>query len=163
MRKLITLIIVIVTVLALAGAAQGRPKQFSESDFKAELSGDAEVPPVQTDTSGEAKFITHDDAIDFELEIDDAVDILGAAGAHIHCAPVGENGPVVVFLAGVVPGGLDGTIELKATLTEANIVDTACGETIAELIESMRDGNTYVNVHSIANQAGEVRGQIAQD
>lgn len=163
MRKLITLIVVMVTVLALAGVAQGRSKQFNESDFKAELSGDAEVPPVETDTSGEAKFNVHDGMIDFELEIEDADDIFGAAGAHIHCAPAGQNGPVVVFLAGEVPGGFDGTIEVKATVTDANIVDQTCGATIAELVDSMRDGNTYVNVHSIDHPGGEVRGQIERD
>ncbi len=162
MRKLITLIAAVVTVMALSGVAQGRPGGFHEADFKAELSGAEEVPPVETDTTGEAKFIVRRDAIDFELEIDDADGILGAAGAHIHCAPAGQNGPVVVFLAGQVPGGFDGTVELKATVTEANIVDPSCGETLAELVDSMRSGNTYVNVHSIDHPTGEVRGQIEE-
>lgn len=135
-------------------------------EFRAKLTGDEEVPdPVITDTTGEAEFEVNkkQTAIEFELEVKNAVDILGAAGAHIHCAPFGENGPVVVFLAGEVPGGFDGEVEIKATITEANIVNDACGATLLELIESMKEGNTYVNVHSIANPAGEVRGQIEED
>ncbi len=31
---------------------------------------------------------------------------------------------------------------------------------MAELIELMRSGETYVNVHTQANLAGEIRGQI---
>lgn len=148
-----------------AAAGDGDPQTFEDAEFKAELSGDEEVPPVETDASGEAKFVVNADetAISFELEIEDATDILGAAGAHIHCAPAGENGPVVVFLAGAVPGGFDGDVKLKATLTAANIVNDACGSTITELVQSMRDGNTYVNVHSPAHPGGEIRGQIHAD
>lgn len=160
MKKLITLIAAVAAVLALSGVAQGSGG-FDEADFKAELSGAAEVPPVETDTAGEAKFIVRGDAIDFELEIVDADAILGAAGAHIHCAPAGENGPVVAFLAGAVSGGFDGTVEVKATLTAANIdAEAGCGATVAELVESMLSGDTYVNVHSPDHPGGEVRGQI---
>jgi len=161
MKKLITLIAAVAAVMALSGVAQGSG-EFAEADFRAELSGAAEVPPVETDTSGEAKFIVRGDSIDFELEIVNADNILGVAGAHIHCAPAGENGPVVAFLAGEVPGGFDGTVEVKATLTEANIVDDACGADLGELLESMRSGDTYVNVHSPAHPGGEVRGQIQE-
>lgn len=161
MKKLIALIAAVAAMMALSGVAQGSGG-FDEADFRAELSGAAEVPPVETDTAGEAKFIVRGDSIDFELEIVDADAILGFAGAHIHCAPAGVNGPVVAFLAGEVAGGFDGTVEVKATLTEANIVNDACGATVAELVESMRSGDTYVNAHSPDHQGGEVRGQIQE-
>lgn len=149
-------------LLIVPGAAHGGPQGFDDADFKAELTGAEEVPPVSTSTTGEAKFIVDpsETEIAFELEVEEAVDVLAEAGAHIHCAPEGENGPVVAFLAGQVPGGFDGHVGQKATLTEANIVNDACGATIAELVESMEDGDTYVNVHSAAHPAGEVRGQI---
>jgi hypothetical protein len=34
------------------------------------------------------------------------------------------------------------------------------GSPLAELIEQIRDSNTYVNVHTEANRLGEIRGQI---
>lgn len=167
MRKLIILAVTFVVAAALAAVAYGdaprfgdRSQGFNDAEFKAELSGANEVPPVTSAASGEAKFIVNADSIDFELEIDDATDLLGANGAHIHCGPAGVNGPVVVFLAAEVPGGFDGHIEVKATLTEANIVNPACGATLEELVESMREDNTYVNVHSPEHPGGEIRGQI---
>jgi hypothetical protein len=160
MRKLITLIAMIAIVMALSGVAQGGSRTSNEADFRAELSGANEVPPVDTNTTGEARFIVRDDTIDFELEIINADSILGVAGAHIHCAPAGENGPVVAFLAGAVPGGFDGSVEVKATLTVANIVNQSCGADIAELVESMSNGDAYVNVHSPDHPGGEARGQI---
>lgn len=36
-----------------------------------------------------------------------------------------------------------------------------CGwETLADVLEAMRSGDTYVNVHTVDNPPGEVRGQI---
>lgn len=161
--KLATTLAATALVVTTASIAYSAPNRFSDADFKAELAGENEVPPIESDASGEAKFEVDGSSMHYELEFEDATDMLAAAGAHIHCAPAGENGPVVVFLAGVIPGGIDGTAEIKATLTAANIVDPACGSTIAELVESMREGRTYVNVHSAANPTGEIRGQIHPD
>ncbi len=152
--------ILLVGTLSMAGTLAFAD---DELEFKAELSGDQEVPPIDTDTTGEAEFEVNEDLtkIDFKLEIEDAVDILAVAGAHIHCAPEGQNGPVVAFLVGVVPPvGFDGDVEIEATLTTANILNPACGATVAELVDSMLAGATYVNVHSVANPGGEIRGQI---
>ncbi len=152
--------VLLVATLSMAGTLAFAD---DELEFKAELSGAQEVPPVVTDTTGEAEFEVNKDwtRIDFKLEIEDGVGILGAAGAHIHCAPEGQNGPVVAFLAGMVPGGFNGEVEIEATLTDANInFNAGCGATIAELVDSMLAGATYVNVHSAANPSGEIRGQI---
>jgi hypothetical protein len=61
----------------------------SNREFKAVLKGANEVPPVATDASGKAEFEVNRDQtkIKFELKIRNATNILGAAGAHIHCAP----------------------------------------------------------------------------
>lgn len=165
MGRIVTIGMALAGLLAVAGVAHSGPQTFADADFVAELSGEQEVPSVETETSGEAKFILDEEvtAIDFELEVEEATDVLAVAGAHIHCAPEGENGPIVAFLAGELPGGLDGTVELKATLTGANIINDACGATLEELVDSMRAGMTYVNVHSAAHPAGEVRGQITAD
>jgi len=151
-------------VLALVILASGAAYA-AAGDFKAELTGAEEVPPVETETTGEAKFELNEEMteMEFELEIDKGVGILGAAGAHIHCAPAGVNGPVAAFLAGAVAGGFNGDLEIKATLTDANVLATACGASLAELIDSMEAGDTYVNVHSIDFPGGEVRGQIGAD
>lgn len=157
MKKMSIPLILLVMLALLNVAANG-----GTHIFRAVLSGAAEVPPVDTATTGEVKFkvdrmLTR---IEFDLRLHNGEDLMAVAGAHIHCAPVGVIGPVVVFLAGAVPGGFDGEVRLRATVTEANIVNTACGATLAELVQSMQAGNTYVNAHTTANPGGEVRGQI---
>ncbi|MFC6671557.1 CHRD domain-containing protein [Marinobacterium aestuariivivens] len=157
MKRYLSATPILALLFLVSGAVYG-----GDLEFKAELTGFEEVPvAVETDTTGEAKFEVDDDMteMEFELEIEDAFGILGVAGAHIHCAPAGVNGPVVVFLAGAVPGGLDGKVEIKATVSDANIVDPACGATLAELIDSMAAGNTYVNVHSIDNPGARYAGR----
>ena len=133
-----------------------------DDELTADLSGSQEVPSVDTDTTGEASFEVDGDKIEFELEVEDGVLI---TRAHIHCAPVGSNGPIVVGLLENQPSDvrLSGDVELEATITDDSISNDACGETIEELVESMRAGETYVNVHSFANPPGEIRGQIVSD
>ncbi len=162
-RQLAAAIGLIGLIAASGGASAGG------LEFKAELSGDQEVPPVVTDAEGDAKFEVNwlETEIEFEFEVKDVeegVGILGVAGAHIHCAPAGSTGPIVVFLAGAAtPGGFKDKVEMKGTFTAAQINNIACGATISELVSSMLAGETYVNVHSVANPSGEVRGQIMLD
>lgn len=131
-------------------------------NFNVRLSGDNEVPPVMTDTSGSA--ILHVDRnlseIRLKLDVRGGEAVLGAAGAHFHCAPAGENGPVVAFVAGSFPPGYNGEFQLRATLTDASIINPACGATIMELVGSMLDGNVYLNVHSTDHPGGVIRGQV---
>lgn len=154
--------VVLLAALCLMGTSAFADDEF---EFEAELSGDQEVPPVATEAEGEAEFEVNEDMteIKFKLKVKETVGMLGAAGAHIHCAPEGENGPVVVFLAGEVPGGFVEEFETEAVVTDINIINDACGSTIAELTEAMVNGDTYVNVHSTDFPAGEVRGQIFLD
>jgi len=155
MRGFATATAMLVATLACAGTAD------AEELFKATLSGGQEVPAVDTPASGKAFFrlLGSGDAVEVELHVSDGV---GITQAHIHCAPAGVNGAVVVFLAGLHAAGLDvdGKWIGNATFTDASIVNFACGASVAELAESMRAGNTYANVHSLDFPAGEIRGQI---
>ncbi len=133
--------------------------------FRADLSGAEEVPPHATDTTGAARFIVNQDrsSIEFSLDIRNGTDILGVAGAHLHCAPAGMNGSVIMFLVGSAAGGFDGRLEVRGTLNQGNVINASCGATLPEIVQSMRDGNVYVNVHSVAHPGGEVRGQLRQN
>ena len=156
MKRLLSVLAIALTAVLLTAANSGR-------SFSANLTGDAEVPSVVTDTTGRVTFKANavETEIRFKMQIRHADDILAVAGAHIHCGAEDENGPAVAFLAGAVPpAGFDGKVTVVATLTDASILPTECGSNIAELLDAIRAGNTYVNVHSAANPGGEVRGQI---
>jgi hypothetical protein len=150
------------TIIAL-GMAVFLPTGIANADqiFTATLTGDQEVPPVDTQAIGRVKIRVNDDAsaAEFTLTVNNGVRV---QQAHIHCAPPGVNGNVVVWLAGLRPEGfdIDGQWVGNVTFTDANIVDQSCGATVADLVANMQAGMTYANVHTIAHPGGEIRGNI---
>jgi hypothetical protein len=163
LHKLPIALTILFVACGLAGAAS------ANSTLQTKLSGDEEVPAVLTRTSGNAKIKVNkrQTEADFRVTLRRGEAI---TQAHLHCAPAGENGPVVAFLSGMVPGGFDTHGKYaQATLTDANIeaVGADCMpsagmriENIADLEEALEAGLIYVNVHSVANPGGEVRGQF---
>lgn len=166
-KLLIVLLLFALLTIGVSTAAARGPRH----TFHARLSGHAEVPPVASDAVGQALFRLNDDgeALHYRLLVRNIIDV---TQAHIHCGPRGENGPVVAFLypdappAQLIPGLFSGLLA-QGVRTDANIVpqpdSPVCPGGVAnlhDLISQMRHGNTYVNVHTLANPAGEIRGQI---
>jgi hypothetical protein len=163
---IVLLLFALLTMGASTAAARG-----SRDTFRATLSGQEEVPPVDTQASGQAQFQLSSDGatLHFRVVVRNIVDV---TQAHIHCGPVGANGPVVAFLypdappPQLIPGPFSGLLASGA-LTDASIVpqpdSPVCPggvATLDDLMAHMRSGNTYVNVHTVAYPGGEIRGQI---
>jgi hypothetical protein len=131
------------------------------------LSGANEVPAVSTTVTGSATIDLLDNGtIEYNVTLanPDGVALLGAAGAHIHCAGSGMNGPVVAFLAQPVDGGLlTSLVGFSGVLNDSSIIADTCGSTIAMLYASIVSGSAYINVHSTENPSGEVRGNMVKN
>jgi CHRD domain len=163
MQKPMTMMAAVVAVLMVASVAH------AEGIFVATLSGAEEVPPVTTNTTGRAviAFNEDDTAAEFLLQVRRGVRI---TQAHIHCGPRGVNAPIFVFLAGLNMQGydVDGIFPWisNATVTDTSIIPRTTAEcpiavtNLRDLKQLILDGNAYVNVHSVANPGGEVRGQL---
>ena len=137
--------------------ASGQPRS-DRANFRAHLSGDEEVPPVETRAQGQAIFHLDREAnrVDYTLI---AANIEDVVASHIHCAPDGVNGPVGVTLFSGGPVSPDGVLAEGAF--EMPDVENGCGwSTLADVVTAMESGNAYVNVHTLANPPGEIRGQI---
>ena len=131
--------------------------------FTATLSGDNEVPAVDSDATGTATLELNED----ETELTYTVNVAGGEGitqAHIHVGAADANGPIVVFLFGFLDPGIDVDGELASgTLTGDDLINDLEGMPLSALVDELRAGNAYVNVHSEANPPGEIRGQIEPD
>ncbi|WP_372950105.1 CHRD domain-containing protein [Mariniphaga sp.] len=131
--------------------------------FKAHLSGDQEVPPAETNANGQVNFkMSKDgDALHFKLIVANINDVFAA---HIHLAPEGINGPVVVALytSGLIAGQTNGILA-EGVITAENLVGPLSGETLDDLISELEAGNAYVNVHTSVYRGGEIRGQISSN
>lgn len=81
-----------------------------------------------------------------------------ATMAHIHYGPPGVAGPIIVpFFMSTMPG----TDTITGTLTQADVTPAAGISTIAQVEQAIVAGNAYVNIHTAAYPAGELRGQLS--
>ena len=139
---LLHIILVLLTVLALTGIAADGGRRFT-----VEMTGAAEAPgPGDPDGSGTAVFrLNHGQGeICYELTVSD---IEPATAAHIHIAPVGVPGPVVVPLAAPTSGSSSGCVDVDRALIKAIIQNPEA---------------YYVNVHNAPFPGGAVRGQLSK-
>lgn len=131
-----------------------------DQNFRTRMTGAFEVPPVETDALGISLFRYSQDSagIRFILGVNHIQDV---TAAHIHLAPPGENGPVVVplFMGPLREGNFVGSLN-RGMITADQLTGPLAGMTIADLVMEIEMGNTYVNVHTSAHPAGEIRGQI---
>jgi hypothetical protein len=141
-----------------AGAAHG------PDAFRAHASGREEVPVRDTRAQGQAIFQVSADGTELHYKLIVA-NILNVTQAHIHVAPAGANGPVVLWLypasppAHLIPGRSQGVLA-EGTVGGAQLVGPLAGQPLSALVDAIRAGNTYVNVHTTLYPPGEVRGQI---
>jgi hypothetical protein len=133
---------VLVVMLALAAGvvAGGRP-------FTTSLTGAAEVPgPGDPDGSGTAKLTLNQGQreVCFQISVQD---IAALTAAHIHEAPAGQAGPIVVdlFQGNPRPSGCV----------------TGVGRALIKDIRQNPD-EYYVNVHNEEFPDGAVRGQLSK-
>jgi hypothetical protein len=116
------------------------------------LSGGAERPtPVNTTATGSGKMTLVGNRLTFDVSYSGLSGT--ATAAHIHGAATAEQAAgVLIDLAPFNGGafGASGRLAGSVTLTDQQ----------ASLV---RDGLTYVNVHTAANPGGEIRGQILSD
>jgi hypothetical protein len=144
--------------------------------LETDLRGRNEVPPHTTPASGEAVFRVKDDgSVSYRLVVED---IRNPFMAHIHRAAAGVNGPVVVWLfpstvpaPGPISAGPRDGLLAEGTFTAKDFVAPFKGTTLAELLDAIRAGNAYVNVHTSNGTAtpapgnfpgGEIRGQLGR-
>jgi hypothetical protein len=125
------------------------PRQSSESVevVTFPLAGDQEVPPVATDDSGVCVAVVDQTAFGINaegtLDIFCVHDVEDPIAAHIHDAPPGVAGGIVIPFDSPVSPIVAEDLELDTTL-----------------IAALREGDLYVNVHTVENPGGHIRGQI---
>lgn len=162
--------------LATLSVAASFPAAASVYTYTAGLNQQQEVSVTVSNVfaAGVGKF-TFDDATGvFTWEIDFSNLTGSVTGAHIHTAPAGSNGPIVIDLSNPTPGG--GSLSNPAVVDfglalDADIGAGTFGEFNGEaLLDSAVFGALtggigegialYVNLHTAANPGGEIRGQL---
>jgi hypothetical protein len=110
------------------------------------LTGSNAVPPNASAATGSFSAIVGVGEITYELTWNDLT--ANVIAAHIHQAPAGVNGPVVVPLFVAV-----------GTKSRSTNTTVAVSQALIDQI-SANPGGFYVNVHSELLPGGEIRGQL---
>ena len=141
--------------------------------LRADLIGLNEVPLVSTQARGEfrARVVNDGTAIEYELSYSDLQ--ADVTQAHIHLGKPLTNGGIAVWLCGTAtlpgPTGTPACVGTRTggasgVITAANVIGPGsqgitAGE-FQELLEHIRRGRAYANVHTVQSPGGEIRGQI---
>lgn len=148
-------------LLALPAVAVAREHWFVAA---ADLTVDQEVPAPSVPDGYEGMGGASVEPNEEHTELTFHAEFSGLTGpltmAHIHYGAPGEAGPPMFWLTDqAVMTGTDSP--LSGTLTEADFMPVTDGpQTFAEALAATEAGDAYVNLHTQANSAGEIRGQL---
>jgi hypothetical protein len=142
--------------------------------YTASLDGAQNLPePVKTDATGAVQFAVSADGKSATYKVT-VSRLINASAADLHLGQPAQNGPLVAKLfphgTAAKKGEYSGVLA-EGTLTGADLIGPLTGATLAVLVEELKDGNVYVNVHTDDGidppnsgpgdyRLGEIRGQL---
>lgn len=134
-----------IAVIALAALLVAAPAVAGGRPLSADLAASNEVPGGDGDATGSAHVTLNQGQGEVCFHITTDGLSTPAVAAHIHKAPAGVNGPVVVDFQWATTGGM------------------GCVDADADLIKEIRQNPSeyYVNVHNPTVPSGAVRGQLS--
>jgi CHRD domain len=170
-----------VAVLAGAAAVGTVAVAGGGKEVREDLTGYEEVPAISTTGNGsfKAKIDRNGQQISYRLsyaELEGTV-----TQAHIHIGQRAVNGKIAAFLCSnlpspppgtpacpAAPGTVEGTIEAADVLDTTTPPPETAGQGIeagafGELVDAIRAGVTYANVHTTKWPGGEIRAQLEDD
>jgi hypothetical protein len=163
--------VVVITAAAVAG---------DRGKIRTSLTGYEEVPAISTTGNGSFKASLNRAGTElrYVLRYED-LEGGNPTQAHIHFAQKSVNGGIVAWLCGsttnpgpagtqACPASPSGTV--TGTITAANVVGPAAPATqgfaageFDELVDALRAGIAYTNIHTATYPGGEIRGQLDED
>ncbi|MGB2959868.1 MAG: CHRD domain-containing protein [Bacteroidota bacterium] len=137
-----------------AGEIRGQVNLATALHFAADLDGNQQPTPVQTEAAGTAVAVLNPERTELEYFVVYR-DLSGtlSAGGHFHTGAPALSGPVG---RAVASSGAPASDAIKDTWKST---DSSQPLTSA-LVDSLIAGNMYLNFHTAANPAGEIRGQL---
>lgn len=162
-RHIVSCCVAIAAGFVLVGCSEDTPAEVAPPlvSFRAALTGGEEVPSVTTTASGTSQFTLSrtNDTLFVNITVNGLSNV---RFGHFHTGARGVNGGVVAFLVDppTLAGVQNGRIG-KQFITAADLSGTLANQPFSALLDQMRAGNIYVNLHTDANPGGELRGQVA--
>jgi len=141
--------------------------------LKTRLEGFQEVPAIASGGTAlfRAKVAEDDQSFQWELTFSGLTNV---TQAHIHIGQRSVNGAIVIFLCTNLGNGAPSGTTVQAcptsagtvsgTATAANVIAVqaqgVAGGAFATVLDAIRSGVAYANIHTSAHPGGEIRGQL---
>ena len=128
-----------------------------QNDFTATLSGANERPNANASTAtGTATVTLTETSLTFSISV---TGITSPTAAHIHVGKASVAGGIILGLTPAAPptGTFTGVFN-SGTVSATDLAGAAVS--LASLAALIRNGDAYVNVHTVALPGGEIRGQL---
>ena len=138
----------VIAAVVVAAFTTGAQRSDNAADrFELTLSGSEEVPPNSSTGTGTARVMIVGDKLLVTVSFEGLTGPL--TGAHIHgpALPGANADPIFNIVPGELPEGSSSPLRAIFPITE-------------DQKELIRDGNTYLNLHTAEFPGGEIRGQI---
>lgn len=140
----------------MAGHGQGNGAHVAPLNAENEVRN-GETGVIDSDAVGNAVFkFDGESSVSFKLIV---ANIENVVAAHIHCGVAGENGSVGLTLFGGGPVTLNGILA-QGTATGPDPGNACSWGDLGDVLDAIEADAAYVNVHTLANPPGEIRGQI---
>jgi hypothetical protein len=130
--------------------------------FRGGVDAEQQVGEVESDAFGRVAATSLESGTVLDVRVKGRQLSGPVVAAHLHVAPAGQNGPVVVDLTDAIEVTGDGSMQIVVDITADDIggplgdTDDPFGNLLAELVT----GGVYVNLHTEAYPSGEIRGQL---
>ena len=163
----------LVTVIA-ALACFAFPAQAAAAVFVAKMDGAQNLPePIKTPATGAVELRVSADGkhVAYKVTVEKLMNI---GAADLHLGGVSQNGPLVVKLwphgTPAKKGEFSGVLA-EGTFDAGDFLGSMAGSPMSDLVEELKAGNVYVNVHTNDGldppnsgpgdyRLGEIRGQL---
>jgi hypothetical protein len=118
------------------------------------LTGANTVPPSGSGATGSASLELTGSSMQFSIQLSA---IEGVTGAHLHSGGSTGSGPVRVTLFSDSGTGPINGILISDSFAAGDVVG---GMSFDDLVDQMRSGQIYLDVHTLQNPGGSVRAQV---
>jgi hypothetical protein len=165
-------------LVSIAASADKHDHEDEGETVHAQLIGWQEVPSIASPGTAVFKARIADDDLSFDWELTYS-GLPGITQSHIHVAQKGVSGGIVVWFCANnppitnAPAGTQtcptGAGTVRGTATAKDVVPNAATTTaqsiavgeLAKVLDAIRSGVAYANIHTVAHGPGEIRGQIS--
>lgn len=161
----------ILATLAAVLACFAFPAHAAEMVFVAKMDGAQNLPePIKTPATGDVVFKLSADGkkIAYKVTVDKLTNV---GAADVHLGGESQNGPLVVKLSAAAKKGEFSGVLAEGTFDAGDFLGSMAGSPMSDLVEELKAGMVYVNVHTNDGQdppnsgpgdyrLGEIRGQL---